>query len=121
MTVPRSPLGFTPAWFALGLVTPEQLAAHEEEWARGEDPHPKHYRWRAFQAFLRARRPLTPSRAQSLYELGAEEADRALGESMMHALVALPECPGEVLELARRSGRAHLVKAAQRGDPEAAI
>ena len=70
--------------YALGIVTPAHVADLEQEWARGEDRNPEHYRWRAFRAFLTDRRPLSADRAIALYELGATDADRAMGESIMH-------------------------------------
>jgi hypothetical protein len=105
---------FTPAWYTLGIATPDRLAVLQATWARGEDRSPEHYRWRAFKEFLTERRPLPPPLAGALYDLGAADADRAMGESIMHEIVSLPECPLDVLERARASGRKHLVKAATR-------
>jgi hypothetical protein len=109
-----TPFQFTPQWYALGIVTPERLAALQAIWAQGEDRWPEHYRWRAFKEFLAERRPLPAPLATALYDLGAADADRAMGESMMHKIASLPECPLDVLERARASGRKHLVKAATR-------
>ena len=106
--------GFTSEWFELGIATPERLAELKAVWAEGEDPDPEHYRWRAFQEFLAERRPLPADLARALYNLGATEVDRAMGASMMHRIVSLPECPEDVLDHARTSGRKHLEKAAFR-------
>ena len=114
MTPEELPFEFSPEWFALGLVTPERLAALRAEWERGEDRSPEHYRWRAFVAFLAERRPVSPELASALYELGARERDRATGEAMMHRVVDLAECPEAVLAAAAASGRRHLVRAVER-------
>ncbi|HKT07083.1 MAG TPA: hypothetical protein VJR24_04225, partial [Gemmatimonadaceae bacterium] len=101
-------------WFSLGVVTPERLAAMREEWARGEDRSPEHYRWRAFCAFLNERRPIAHDVAQALYDLGARDADRAMGEAIMHRVIELPECPEPLVAVAEASGIRHLAKAAAR-------
>src|SRR5688572_14531132 len=97
-------------WFTLGVVTPERLATMRAEWGRGEDRNPEHYRWRAFTAFLGEQRPLSTELAGALYELGARDPDRAMGESMMNAIVRLPECPESVLNAAAASGLRHLTR-----------
>ena len=56
---------FTPAWYALGIPTPQRLATLEAIWARGEDRSREHYRWRAFREFLAERRPLPPTLASA--------------------------------------------------------
>jgi len=121
MAPEQSPLGFTAAWYTLGIVTPARVAELEQIWAHSDDKSPEHYRWRAFQDFLRQRRPLSPPLGLALYELGATDADIAMGESIMHAIAALPECPQVVLERARASGRKHLIKAATRKSGSDAI
>jgi hypothetical protein len=114
MPTDRSPLGFTAAWYTLGVVTPARVVELEQIWAHSDDKNVEHYRWRAFKDFLQHRRPLSPQVALALYELGATDADIGMGESMMHEVAALPECPLVVLERARASGRKHLIKAATR-------
>jgi len=114
MSVEEFPFGFTEPWHTLGIVTPDQLEALRAEWARGDDRHPEHYRWRAFLAFVAERRPLTPDTAAALYDLGAADADRSMGEAMMHRVVELPECPAEVLAKAAASGIRHLAQAVER-------
>jgi hypothetical protein len=101
-------------WFDLGVVTASRLAEIRAEWARGEDRSPEHYRWRAFTAFLEERRPLGPQLAAALYELGATDPGRAMGESMMHRIIALPECPRSVIDVAATSGHRHLLKVLER-------
>ena len=101
-------------WFSLGIVTPGRLAAMRAEWARGEDRNPEHYRWGAFCAFLAEARPLRADVAHALYELGAQDPDRAMGEAMMHRVVELREAPESLIAVAEASGIRHLVKAAAR-------
>ena len=105
---------FTAPWYTLGIVTPERLTRLRARWEEGEDRSPEHYRWQAFKEFLGERRPLAPTLATALYDLGAVDPDFAMGESVMHEIAALAECPRDVLERARQSGRKHLVKAATR-------
>src|SRR6476469_2403077 len=114
MSPEKSPLGFTAVWYTLGIVTPARVAELEQIWAHSDDKSPEHYRWRAFQDFLHQRRPVSPQLALALYEVGATDADISVGESIMHAIAALPECPQVVLARARASGRKHLIKAATR-------
>jgi hypothetical protein len=101
-------------WFALGVVTPARLATMRVCWEQGEDRSPEHYRWRAFCDFLAEARPLDAVTIEALYRLASEDPDRAMGESMMHRLVELPECPETIVAVAEASGLAHLVKAVVR-------
>ena len=103
-------LGFTPAWFAAGIVDDVLLARLRAEWDKGEDDNTEHYRYRAFQEFLVGHRPLTPELAGILYELGAADTDQAMGGAIMADIVRLPECPASVLDAALASGRKHLVR-----------
>jgi len=107
-------LGFTPAWRALGVVDDVSLAVLRAEWDRGDDPHPEHYRWRAFSDFLHARRPLPPDLAADLYALGVADPNPGAGVAMMGAVVWLAECPPEVLAAAATSRRRHLERGVER-------
>ncbi|MCI0457521.1 MAG: hypothetical protein L0Z62_11170 [Gemmataceae bacterium] len=109
-----SRLGFTPAWYSLGVVDQAFLERARAEWDKGEDANTEHYRWWAFREFVAARRPLSPDLAAALYELGAADADAGMGGSMMSAIVYLPECPQAVLDAAAASGARHLVRAVER-------
>ena len=115
MTVEDAPFEFSAAWYALGVVTPEVLVALRAEWDRGEDRSPEHYRWRAFERFVReARRPLAPDVVAALYRLGASDGDRPMGEAIMHRVVELPECPPDVIAGVAASGVRHLMRAVGR-------
>jgi hypothetical protein len=107
-------LGFTPAWFALGVVDEAVLALHRVEWDRGEDHNTEHYRYGVFRSFLAARRPLPPELAAGLFELGAADPDGSMGGAMMADIARLPECPPAVLNAALASGRKHLVRIVER-------
>lgn len=107
-------LGFTPAWFALGVVNDSVLAQLRVRWDKGEDPNTEHYRYRAFCDFLAAHQPLTPELAMSLFELGAHDQDSGMGGAIMAHIVYLPECPQGVLDAAMMSGRKHLIRAVEK-------
>jgi hypothetical protein len=106
-------LGFTAAWFALGVVDKALLDRQRAEWDRGEDHNTEHYRYAAFRAFLAAHRPLAPELAAALFELGAADPDWSMGGAMMADIVRLPECPSSVLDAALASGRKHLARIVQ--------
>jgi hypothetical protein len=115
MTADRGePIGFTAQWFALGIVSEALIDQMRVEWNTGDDFNPEHYRNRAFQEFLDARRPLEPDLAVALYELGAADRDLAMGGAMMADILRLPECPENVLNAALKSDRKHLVRIVER-------
>ena len=107
-------LGFSPAWFALGIVDETVLARHRTEWEKGEDDNTEHYRYWAFREFLAARRPLTPELATALFELGTADQDQAMGGAIMADVANLAECPPAVLDAAIASGRKHLIRIVER-------
>jgi len=107
-------LGFTPRWAELGLVDDALLARFREEWERGEDDNPEHYRYAAFRDFLAARRLLAAELAMALYELGDADADHGMGGAMMGDVLRLPECPPDVLNRALASDRPYLVRMVRR-------
>jgi hypothetical protein len=107
-------LGFTPAWYGLGIVDEAFLERARARWDKGDDSNTEHYRWWAFSEFLAARRPLAPDLASALYSLGAGDADPGMGGAMMSAILYLPECPQTVLDAAAASGVRHLVRAVER-------
>jgi hypothetical protein len=111
-------LGFTRAWFALGVVNDAVLDRQRAEWEKGQDGNPEHYRYGAFREFLAAHRPLAPDLAAALYELGAADPDWLMGGAIMADLARLPECPPAVLEAALASGRKHLVRIVERARAE---
>jgi hypothetical protein len=107
-------LGFTPAWYALGVVDEAFLKRARERWETGEDDNTEHYRYWAFGEFVAARRPLSPELAIALYRLGEADEEPGMGGSMMAAIVWSPQCPEAVLDMAAASGQRHLIRAAER-------
>lgn len=109
------PLDYTPDWIALGIVTIADIHRDQVESASGDDPHPEHYRYRAFSRFLAARQSLPSALAHQLFALGATDADRAMGGSIMADVLRHRDCPLDLLHSALTSDRAHLQRiAAQR-------
>jgi len=109
-----NPLGFTPEWIDLGVVTEEQIAEAVAAFEQSDDKNPEHYRYKAFRDYLAAHRPLPDEMAAALYDLGDRDPDYSMGGAMMGDIVRLKECPIEVLEKAAISERRHLVKLAAR-------
>jgi putative acetyltransferase len=102
------PLGYTPAWLALGIVTEAEIQEQVKQHTTGEDPHSEHYRWRSFSGYLSAQGSLSPTLSVLLYELGAADADMAMGGSMMAAILRREDCPSELLRSALTSPRSYL-------------
>ena len=112
------PLGYTPDWIALGIVSAADIRRDERDAATSDDPHPEHYRWRAFSRFLSEQRTLSPLLAQQFYALGAADADPSTGSSMMAAVLRHPDCPAAVLQSGLASDQPHLQRiATQRLNP----
>lgn len=107
-------LGFSDSWIDLGVVDHRFLALALAKWMAGEDAHAEHYRYWAFQEFVRARRPLSPELASALYELGKSDSDESMGGALMLEIIELPECPQAVRDSAAASDRHHLVRAVER-------
>lgn len=105
-------LGFTQQWIDLGIVTPESIAWDTTQINEGEDPHPEHYRWRAFERFMKDQARLDPDLAINLFRLGESDPDVSMGGSMMAQIVRHPECPDVLLRLAAESHHDHLRKIA---------
>ena len=110
----REVLGFTEAWFGLGLMTEERLAEMGREYESGDDKNTEHWRYGVFRAYLRDNRPLNPEIAESLYEIGSADSDYFMGGAIMHDIVSLAECPESLLQKVKSSGRKHLFKGMNR-------
>jgi hypothetical protein len=111
-------LGFTSAWFDLGIVDDAVLFKLKSRWDEGTDPHTEHYRYAAFREFLEGQRPLTPELASALFELGAADPEPGMGTAMMADIVHQPECPESLLQAALASGREYVVRAVERRKTE---
>jgi hypothetical protein len=101
-------LGYTTEWLTLGIITESGIQEDVKEMAKGEDPPPEHYRWRAFTRFLNAQQPLSPLLARQLYDLGEADVDATMGESMMAEVLRHRDCPAALLQGALQSRHAHL-------------
>jgi hypothetical protein len=109
------PLDYTQDWIALGIVTAADIHRDQQECETGDDPHPEHYRWRAFTRFFAAQQSLSSSLAHQLYALGATDADHSMGGSIMAEVLRDQDCPLDLLHSALASNHAHLMRiAAQR-------
>lgn len=103
---------YTDEWLAAGIVTAEEVTADGAELARGEDPHPEHYRWRRFVKYVHAHPTMDAAIARSLYALGECDPDPALGESIISVVIRRDDCPPELYERALQSRSKHLKRVA---------
>ena len=106
------PLDYTPDWIVLGIVTAADIHRDQQECATGDDPHPEHYRWRAFSRFVAAQQSLSSLLAHQLYALGATDADHAMGGSITADVLRHRDCPLDLLHSALASNHAHLQRIA---------
>src|SRR3954469_11276101 len=103
----RKLLQFSDPWLRLGLLSEDELCALGREYETSEDKNTEHYRYKVFSDYLALHKPLSSEMAEALYELGAEDPDQTMGQSMMSTIVGLAECPARVLEEASASGEKH--------------
>ena len=103
---------FPPSWFAAGVVTPEAAAAFARYAAAAPDRPARHWRWLAFRDWSEERELLTADQCRSAFALGEAEADANLGTAMMCHALYQRNCPADVREVAKRSGRAPVRRAA---------
>jgi len=96
-------LEFSQSWIDLGIITPAKLQEMKERWQTGEDPHTEHYRWGAFDEFLKAHGELDADLIRALYQLGANDPDETMGGSIQAAIMRRKECPIDLLESAANS------------------
>jgi hypothetical protein len=109
--VTAADLGFTPAWAAAGVLTPE-LLADLVRLAAGSPRPPRWWRWVAFREFVEGRERLTAAECRALFELGVGEPDRNLGTAIACHVLSRHTCPPEVRDAARASDRAAVRRAA---------
>jgi hypothetical protein len=106
---------FTPAWFASGVVSAESAADFERIAAATSPPRPARYwRWAAFRDWTEERERLSADECRAVYALGAGEPDANLGTALMCHALYQRACPADVRELAKKSGRAPVRRAAGR-------
>jgi hypothetical protein len=100
------PFGFTPAWYALGIVNEAVLSWLRVEWDKGTDHNSEHYRNWAFNEFFVRQQPLSPELAVGLWELA--ESDPDLRWVIRTHVVQRPDCPESLEKAAIASGLKHL-------------
>lgn len=104
-------LGFNDRWVALGVVTDADIQRIVQEFEASDDKNTEHYRYGAFKKFFAANQPFSPERVRELYDLADRDPDPGMGGSLLVEIVALPECPDDILDRAASdTKRRHLVK-----------
>ena len=96
----RDQLKFTRRWFDLGIVDDAWVALAVREYRESDDQGDEHYRYGAFRRFLSQHPHLTPEQCEALFELGANDPDWTMGQSIMLDVLDRPECPGPLRQRA---------------------
>src|SRR4051812_37120412 len=86
-------VGFGPAWFAAGVVTPDSAADFARLAAAAPGKPPRAWRWAAFRDWAEERTPLTAEECRAAFELGRGEADANLGTALVCAVLYQRACP----------------------------
>lgn len=95
--------GFTPAWFASGVVTAASAAEFAAYAATDPTKLARYWRWMAFRDYTEEHVPLTEAECRALFRLGESEADASLGSAMMCCVLYQSACPPDVRDEAARS------------------
>ena len=98
-------LGFTDAWFAAGVMSPESAADFVRIAGSGPTRPPRFWRWAAFRDFAEERGQLTPVECREVYRLGVGEPDLNLGTAIMCCSLYQPTCPADLIRKATGSDR----------------
>jgi hypothetical protein len=99
----RDRLGFTPAWYALGVVDDDWVDAAVRNSRQDYDPYGVHYRYGAYVSYLRWRRnALLAGECRALFKLAINDPDSEMGCSMILDLLGAPGCPDDVPDAAAR-------------------
>jgi hypothetical protein len=107
-------LGFSPTWFAAGVVTAESAADFARYAAADPARPPRSWRWAAFRDFVEEHTPLTAGQCEAVYRLGEAEPDAHLGTAIMAHAVYEPACPAGLLREAAGCDRPAVRRAAGR-------
>lgn len=105
-------LGFTPAWFAAGVVTAESVADFHRYAVADPTEPARHWRWLAFRDHVEETGPLSAEACRAAYHLGEAEPDANLGTAIMCSIVYQPACPPDVRTSAATSDRPAVRRAA---------
>lgn len=99
---------FPQEWRVWGLIGADDLRALAAKYREDDDPHPEHWRWRAFKSVLADRRPLTEEECRQLLRVGELDPDvGGAGISMQVEILLLPECPADLIEAATADQSSH--------------
>jgi hypothetical protein len=90
-------LQFSKEWFEVGIITINNFALIKEEYLKGEDHRTEHYRWGAFNTFLKTNVFLEKEKFEILYKLGKQDPDYAMGRSMIFDIIERLDCPLELI------------------------
>ena len=107
-------LGFTPVWFAAGVVTPDSAADFARLAAARPGLRPRFWRWAAVRDFAEEQGPLTPDQCRAVYQLGRDEPDEMLGVAIRCLVLYQSKCPPDVVAAARVDAQPAVRRAAER-------
>jgi hypothetical protein len=103
-------LKFSKEWIEVGVINLENFASIKKDYIAGEDRNGEHYRWRAFQEFLRANKIISQEAFYKLYDLGKNDPDYSMGRAMIFDLIKYLDCPQQLIEIAINDEDKTLVK-----------
>jgi hypothetical protein len=107
-------LQFTSQWIDLGILTAKNLKLIREEYSKGEDLNPEHYRWRVFKDFIANNNYIEREKFFLIYELGQNDPDYCMGRAMRFDLIKRLDCPQELIDIAINDSDKTLAKYASK-------
>lgn len=111
---PLADLGFTPDWFAAGIVSHEVVDDFVRIATASPGKPPRFWRWAAFRDFVEEHDKLTTDECRAIYRLGEAEPDLLLGTAIMCSVLYQAACPAELSREAETSARPPVRRAAGR-------
>ena len=93
-------LKFTKKWIQLGIVDSDSFIKLKKRYLKGEDTSDEHYRWAAFTNFVENKKNLPQQLLYEIYDLGKNDPNPAMGRSMKFRIIALDNCPEDLIDLA---------------------
>jgi hypothetical protein len=93
-------LQFNQLWIDAGVITAENFALIKRQYVEGEDRRSEHYRWGAFQAFMRNNVLITKEVFHMLYELAKGDDDISMGRAMIFDIIKRLDCPQKLVDRA---------------------
>lgn len=109
------PLGFSPAWVAAGIATPDVVADFCRYAAADPSRSARSWRWAAFRDYLEEHEPLSAETCRAFFHLGEAEPDANLGTAIRCAVLYRSTCPADVRDMARTGPNLHVRRAAVLG------